>query len=352
MSSQDIDWTRIEDLEVVTSCDMVARIVHLWSDMNFTTLYAVDYTENKEMRAGYKHIQMPREYMVFRIDAMKPHKDWIDMNLRIGELYHIRNVRVKKSKSGELEGVLHADRQKPNRVNISPLYAGHSAHKEIQRRQQDEENPKSRANKKRKKAAAKEPSRTSGPDQKRQRVESVEAPSKAEPPPAVSNGSASASAPVNGTAVKRGFAADQELRNHLGELRSFIDRSLSQENGINDYEVESRLSRTLECLAPTTANDLNRCTMPPSDADMNLKPLNNDPLVHLHPKSDENSLTFAMNCNRFEKIGSERLSKPWLLTRDEKKYIQFPQGYEPFTSSQENPHGEFHFHVSGGLYIF
>lgn len=113
--------------------DLAGEVVKLFmTSWGYLDLYLCDYTVNKELHdykaeeiAGLSGKQqqrrIPQGRMTLHVELHQPHAAWALGNVQEGDKVLLRNVRVKRSKGGELEGNLWQDSNYRDRVLILSL---------------------------------------------------------------------------------------------------------------------------------------------------------------------------------------------------------------------------------------
>ena len=159
-----LKFSLIKDVGISSYYDVVGQVVKLYPDDIKTELYITDYTPNGLLynyewgrgaddgaaregdaydyapRATKKNWQGPFGKLTLSVTLWSPHSGWTQANVKEGDFVFLRNVHIKYSRDHKIEGVLHSDRQWPERVDVSVLDGKHNADdrvKDVLRRKRD-----------------------------------------------------------------------------------------------------------------------------------------------------------------------------------------------------------------------
>ncbi|MCJ1388176.1 hypothetical protein MMC18_001021 [Xylographa bjoerkii] len=159
-----LKFSLVKDVVVATYYDIVGQVVKLYPDDIKTELYITDYTSNGLLynyewgrgaddgttrdgdaygyapRATKKKWQGPFGKLTLSVTLWDPHSRWAQANVKEGDFVFLRNVHIKWSKGSKIEGVLHSDRQWPEKVDVSVLDIkenGDDRVKDVLRRKRD-----------------------------------------------------------------------------------------------------------------------------------------------------------------------------------------------------------------------
>ena len=159
-----LKFSLIKDVAVATYYDVVGQVVKLYPDDIKTELYITDYTSNGLLynyewgrdtdnetardgdkygytpRAAKKKWQGPFGKLTLSVTLWSPHSCWAQTNVKEGDFVFLRNVHIKWSRDSKIEGVLHSDRQWPERVDVTVLDNKENADdrvKDVLRRKKD-----------------------------------------------------------------------------------------------------------------------------------------------------------------------------------------------------------------------
>ncbi|KAL1797893.1 hypothetical protein ACET3X_004499 [Alternaria dauci] len=125
----------IKDLQVDKFYDVRAQVVNIYYFQmgGQVDLKVTDYTPNEQM---YHYVDPEQEkdhfitdrdwkgpfgFLTLNVTLYEENANWARENIGNGDHVFIRNMRVKMSARGLLEGVLHQDRQNPSKVDIRHL---------------------------------------------------------------------------------------------------------------------------------------------------------------------------------------------------------------------------------------
>ena len=132
-------FSLLQDIKADTYYDLVGQVVKLFPGNGIVELYITDYTSNgllydyewheNEEEDGYPYKQSnydrkwsgPWGRQTLTVTLWPPHNYFAQNSVEEQETVHLRNVHVRWSKGGKLEGVLHTDKMYPDRVGISVL---------------------------------------------------------------------------------------------------------------------------------------------------------------------------------------------------------------------------------------
>ena len=161
---QKLKFSLIKDIGISSYYDIVGQVVKLYPDDIKTELYVTDYTSNGLLYNyewgrvaddgaeregdvyGYapkttkKNWQGPFGRLTLSVTLWSPHSQWTQANVKEGDFVFLRNIHIKWSRDSKIEGVLHSDRQWPERVDISVLDSKETADdrvKDVLRRKRD-----------------------------------------------------------------------------------------------------------------------------------------------------------------------------------------------------------------------
>ena len=132
-------FSLLQDIKADTYYDLVGQVVKLFPGNGIVELYITDYTSNgllydyewheNEEESGYSYKQStydrkwpgPWGRQTLTVTLWPPHNYFAQNSVEEQEIVHLRNVHVRWSKGGKLEGVLHTDKMYPDRLGISVL---------------------------------------------------------------------------------------------------------------------------------------------------------------------------------------------------------------------------------------
>ncbi|KAI0581725.1 Telomere-binding alpha subunit central domain-containing protein [Pyrenophora tritici-repentis] len=126
----------VKDLQFNTFYDVCVQIVHIYwhfgggqVDMKVT-----DYTPNEHMHyfpdpeegTTWNHLsdkgfKGPYGYLTLSVTLYESNAAWVQENAAVGDYVYLRNMHVRMSTAGRLEGVVHQDKDRPNQVDIRQL---------------------------------------------------------------------------------------------------------------------------------------------------------------------------------------------------------------------------------------
>ncbi|KAJ4984372.1 telomere-binding alpha subunit central domain-containing protein [Stagonosporopsis vannaccii] len=144
----------IKDLTFNQFYDIDVQVLTLYyTNYGTVDLKVTDYTANKElyMYADPDHepdMVFKREWpgpygqVTLQVRLYEPHATWARENLTKGDFVHLRNVHTKLSPANFLEGVIHADRQMPNQIDVRKI-SHSSVTEEIDKRRETYEQQRS-----------------------------------------------------------------------------------------------------------------------------------------------------------------------------------------------------------------
>ncbi|KAF2806239.1 uncharacterized protein BDZ99DRAFT_465889 [Mytilinidion resinicola] len=146
-TANSLRFSLIKDLGTDGFRDILGELVKMFEtlDNSAVDLYISDYTENNLLYRypeptelgedssrdgdafGYtdrlkRQWQGPFGYHTMSVRAYPPHSSWARDNLNEGDIVLLRNVRLKTSRNGFLEGNLHPDQKRPEQVDIRKPY--------------------------------------------------------------------------------------------------------------------------------------------------------------------------------------------------------------------------------------
>ena len=163
-SGPKLKFSLIKDVSIASYYDIVGQVVKLYPDDIKTELYITDYTSNGLLynyewgrgadegaaregdaygyapKATKNNWQGPFGRLTLSVTLWTPHSSWTQANVKEGDFVFLRNVHIKYSRDSKIEGVLHTDRQWPERVDVSVLDSKESADdrvKDVLRRKRD-----------------------------------------------------------------------------------------------------------------------------------------------------------------------------------------------------------------------
>lgn len=152
-------FSLVKDLRIDTFYDIVGQVAKLYPDNDRSELYLSDYTSSgllwnyidpkqqveSEGDRWVPEIQENRDWpgpwgkMTLSVTLWSPHSYFANSNVKVGDFVHLRNVHVKWSKDGKMEGVLHTDRRNPDRIDVTILknHENDDQVKDVLRRKRD-----------------------------------------------------------------------------------------------------------------------------------------------------------------------------------------------------------------------
>ncbi|MCJ1431244.1 hypothetical protein MMC27_000595 [Xylographa pallens] len=163
-SGPKLKFSLIKDVSIASYYDVVGQVVKLYPDDIKTELYITDYTSNGLLynyewgrsaddgaaregdaygyapRATNKNWQGPFGKLTLSVTLWTPHSSWTQANVKEGDFVFLRNVHIKYSRDSKIEGVIHTDRQWPEKVDVSVLDSKENADdrvKDVLRRKRD-----------------------------------------------------------------------------------------------------------------------------------------------------------------------------------------------------------------------
>ncbi|KAF2838039.1 hypothetical protein M501DRAFT_956178 [Patellaria atrata CBS 101060] len=137
-------FSLISDVEIDRFYDLVGEVVKTYPDRGTLDLYITDYTSNsllyeyvtpeeeEELDSyggngdSWRHSTTNRPHkwegpygkLTLVVRLWQPHAEFADEKVRPGDFVFLRNVRIKLSNMGKLEGQLNQDKQYPNKIDI------------------------------------------------------------------------------------------------------------------------------------------------------------------------------------------------------------------------------------------
>ena len=152
-------FSLVKDLRIDTFYDIVGQVARLYPDNDRSELYLSDYTSSGllwnyidpkqqaeiEGDRWVPEVQENRDWpgpwgkMTLSVTLWSPHSYFANSNVKVGDFVHLRNVHVKWSKDGKMEGVLHTDRRNPDRIDVTILknHENDDQVKDVLRRKRD-----------------------------------------------------------------------------------------------------------------------------------------------------------------------------------------------------------------------
>lgn len=127
-------YSLIENVELDKFYDLAGEAVKIFYNNDFhLEIYITDYTSNRilpdhEARdmsyAGMssQHAgRRPHGKMTLKVELHQPHAFWAHQNLKEGEFVTLKNVRIKLSRTGEVEANLFPEKRDPGRINVAKM---------------------------------------------------------------------------------------------------------------------------------------------------------------------------------------------------------------------------------------
>ena len=138
-------FSLIKDIKVDTYYDLVGQVVKVFASHDRLDLYITDYTinsllynyewgrdeESGVIRDGdeYGYVASrpktqwkgPYGKRTLSLTLWNPHSYWAQTNVKENNFVFLRNVHIKWSNDGKMEGVLHSDKKWPDRIDVSIL---------------------------------------------------------------------------------------------------------------------------------------------------------------------------------------------------------------------------------------
>ena len=124
----------IRDLKADTYYDLTGQVVKIYPSNGVVEIYVSDYTSNQllydyewkdeaNMDNSFYDRKWPGPFgkHTLTVTLWPPHSDFAQNSLEKNDLVCLRNVHVKYSKSGKLEGVIHTDMMFTDRLGISVI---------------------------------------------------------------------------------------------------------------------------------------------------------------------------------------------------------------------------------------
>jgi protection of telomeres protein 1 len=121
----------IKDLEIGKYHDLHAEVVKLWDkDLAWTDIFVTDYTANRDLfwyeepeggAGDWSGWQGPYGQLTLAVRLFGINSVWARDNVHVGQHVLLRNVHIKFSNNGKLEGALHEDRRYPDQNDIRRL---------------------------------------------------------------------------------------------------------------------------------------------------------------------------------------------------------------------------------------
>ncbi|XP_014555961.1 hypothetical protein COCVIDRAFT_101107 [Bipolaris victoriae FI3] len=123
----------IKDLQFNTFANIRAQVVNIYHYHGQVDLKVTDYTPNESMfyyadpekedsfHIADRHWKGPYGYLTLSVTLYEENANWAREHLAIGDYVFIRNMRVKLSARGKLEGVVHQDKVNKSQVDIRSL---------------------------------------------------------------------------------------------------------------------------------------------------------------------------------------------------------------------------------------
>ena len=134
----------IKDIQVDNFYDLVGQVVKLFPNNGRVELYITDYTTNSLLynyvwdappetaldgrdgdefnyapkSSGTKKWIGPYGKQTLTITLWPPHSEFAEANVEGMNFVYLRNVRIKFSKDGKIEGSLHTDNRNPDRIDV------------------------------------------------------------------------------------------------------------------------------------------------------------------------------------------------------------------------------------------
>lgn len=125
----------VKDLQFNTFYDVCVQIVNIfwYSGGGQVDMKVTDYTPNEHMHYfpdpdegkswGFTDntFKGPFGYLTLSVTLYESNANWVQENAADGDYVYIRNLHVRMSKAGKLEGVVHQDKDRPDQVDIRHL---------------------------------------------------------------------------------------------------------------------------------------------------------------------------------------------------------------------------------------
>ncbi|MCJ1339696.1 hypothetical protein MMC09_004986 [Bachmanniomyces sp. S44760] len=144
-SSYGSKFSLLKDVKMDTFYDVVGQIVKFYPNENRHELYLTDYTSNNlfynyewgsegggdgvngtddydnSTRPRNRQWRGPFGQMTITVTLWPPHSYFAQSNLCENDFVSLRNVRIKYSATGKLEGCLHTDKRFPDRIDLTKM---------------------------------------------------------------------------------------------------------------------------------------------------------------------------------------------------------------------------------------
>lgn len=127
-------FSLIKDLKADTYYDLTGQVVKMYPGNGIVEIYVSDYTSNQllfDYKVGNgtdrdnslydRKWPGPFGKHTMTVTLWPPHSDFAQNSVEENDLVSLRNVHIKWSKGGKLEGVIHTDRMNTDRLGISVI---------------------------------------------------------------------------------------------------------------------------------------------------------------------------------------------------------------------------------------
>lgn len=126
--------------------DLAGEVIKMYyNSFGYLDLYLSDYTSNKHLHDYTKDSDAsdgnswrgPIGQMTLHVEIHQPHANWLQSNVKEGELVILNNVRVKWNQRGsgtELEGNMWPDKFYPDKVRVQPVHKSNPRYDDIMER--------------------------------------------------------------------------------------------------------------------------------------------------------------------------------------------------------------------------
>ena len=127
-------FSLIADVKADTYYDLTGEVVKIYPSNGVVELYISDYTsnqllydyewgsgENRDNSTYDRRWPGPFGKYTLMVTLWEPHSYFAQNSVEQGDIVSLRNMYVKYSKSGKLEGVVHTDRMHPERIGITVI---------------------------------------------------------------------------------------------------------------------------------------------------------------------------------------------------------------------------------------
>lgn len=141
-------FTLIKDIRERSYVVIIGEVVNIWAnDSEKVVIDVTDYTSNQDLynfgsdgREGdpFNYVgssskrKRPSGKMTLRVTLWDAHAEYARENLILNDFVRLQKVHIKRSRAnGTLEAVLHAERNNPNKVNVSKIQIGFDSDKNV-----------------------------------------------------------------------------------------------------------------------------------------------------------------------------------------------------------------------------